>query len=185
MKRSLKWAGASALFAGGILMAFSFAPTLLAAEQAGFKDSEQVSKLLAETKTTAVQLKSDALTMESFRRMNVSAQSHATAINQIKADINELGKQVAKLKGLEYEASPWQTAAIERIYPYLDELSGYTTAAIERLSGDRTHTLADYDDYLQANADNATNLAAMLGEFVDFGNARVKAEQLSGRLEVR
>lgn len=41
-------------------------------------DSEQVSKLLSEAKKLAFQVKENASTMESFRRMNVSLESHVS-----------------------------------------------------------------------------------------------------------
>ena len=147
-------------------------------------DSEQVSRLLSEARTMAFQLKEDAVAMESFTRSNASWESHAAAINQIKEHINVLGRQVGKLQTAEGGASPWQKTAIDRINPYLDEMGGYTTAVIERLNGDRKHTVADYKDYLEANADYATDLAAMIGDFVDYGNARDRAERLGAKLEV-
>jgi len=105
-------------------------------------------------------------------------------INQIKEHINVLGKQVAKLKAAEAGASPWQKTAINRINPFLDEMVGYTTAVIERLNGDRKHTIADYKDYLEANADYSTDLAAMIGDFVDYGNAKDRTERLAAKLEI-
>ena len=151
---------------------------------ASVADSEQVSRLLSEAKTMAFQLKEDALTMETFTRMDVSWESHKTTINQIKDHVNALSKQVAKLKAAEVSASPWQKTAIDRIDPYLDELGGYTTAVIEHLNGDQKHTIADYKDYLEANADYATDLAAMIGDFVDYGNERHRMERLGEKLEV-
>ena len=147
-------------------------------------DSEQVSKLLSEAKTMAFQMKEDAVTMESYTRTNATWESHAAAINQIKEHINVLGRQVTKLKAAESTASPWQKTAIDRINPFLDEMSGYTTAVIERVNGDRKHTIADYKDYLEANADYATDLASMIGDFVDYGNAKERMERLGAKLEV-
>jgi hypothetical protein len=170
--------------AGGVLLALSFVPAVRAVEPAAPGDSGRVTKLLVEIRDTAVQLKINTVTMESFRRMNLDTTSHAVAINEIKSEINELGRQFAKLKALEAEASPWQRSAIKWIEPYLGELGGYTAVLIERLNGDRTHTIADYDDYLIANADYATDLVAMLTDFVDYGNPRGKVERLRGELEI-
>ena len=61
-------------------------------------DSEHVAKLLSEAKTMAFQLKEDAVAMEGFTRMNVSWESHAAAIDQIKDHVKALEKQEAKLK---------------------------------------------------------------------------------------
>jgi outer membrane murein-binding lipoprotein Lpp len=152
---------------------------------AGGADSEKVSKLLSEAKTMAFQVKEDATTMESFTYMNVSWESHKVAINQIKEDVNALGRQVEKLKAARSEASPWQQAAIDRITPFLDELGGYTDAILEHLNGTGRRDFAEYKDFLEANADYSADLAAMIAEFVDYGNTKARLERLGAKLEIR
>ena len=155
-----------------------------AVNTADVPDSEQVSKLLSEAKTMAFQLKEDAQTMESFTRTNVSWQTHAAAINLIKEHVNALGRQVAKLKDARDTASPWQNTAIDRINPFLDELGGYTSAVIEHIKGEPKHTMNEYKDYLEANADYASDLAAMIADFVDYGKTKQRMERLAAKLEV-
>ena len=181
MNRSIStaWMGESALVLAGFLVP---TPAAKAGETRG---SEQVSKLLSEAKTLAFQVKEDAIAMEGFTRMNVSLESHAAAINQIRNDVNALGKQVAKLKAAEDGAAPWQKVAIERINPFLDELGGYTSAVIDQIKGDQKRNPADYKDYLEANRDYATDLAAMIAEFVDYGNAKERIDRLGAKLEVK
>lgn len=152
------------------------------AKAAEAPDSEHVSALLSETKTMAYQLKEDAQTMESFTRMNVSMETHKLTINQVREHVNALGRQIVKLEEAKSGASPWQRTAIDRIKPYLEELSGYTTAVIEHLT-DKRHTLAEYQDYLEANADYATDLCAMISDFVEYGKTRQRVDRLSGKLE--
>lgn len=147
-------------------------------------DSAHVSALLSEAKTMAYQLKEDAQMMESFNRMNVSLETQKLTINKIRDHINALGQEETKLRAAQAEGSPWQKTAINRINPYLDELGGYTTAAIEHLN-DKTHTLADYQDYLEANADYASDLCAMISDFVDYGRTRQRVERLQAKLEVK
>jgi len=179
-RNAIAWMGTAVLLAGGFM---TFTPAAMG-KNSGVSDSEQVSKLLSEAKTMVFQLKEDAATMETFSRMDVSWESHKVAINQIKEHVNALGKQVAELKDAEASASPWQASAIDRIYPYLDEMVGYTTAVIEHLNGDRRHNFAEYRDYLEANADYASDLAAMVADFVDYGNARQRVERLANKLEI-
>lgn len=157
-------------------------PVLKATE---VQDSEHVAKLLSEAKTMAFQLKEDAETMESYTRTDASWQSHSAAINQIKTHINDLGKQVAKLKAAKDEASPWQKTAIDRINPFMDELAGYTEAVIEHLTKHpaRLNT-AEYKDYLEANADYAGDLAATISDFVDYGRTKHRLERLTEKLEL-
>jgi len=177
--KTITWISTSTLLLGGFLALPQFASA------AEVPDNEQVSKLLSDAKTTAFQLKEDAVTMEGFTRMNVSWQSHAAAINQIKDHINALEKQTAKLKDVKATGSPWQQTAIDRITPYLNELGGYTAAVIEHINGETRHTPADYNDYLQANADYASDLAAMIGNFVDYGTTKDRLQHLEGKLELR
>lgn len=147
------------------------------------QDSEHVAGLLSEAKTMAYQLKEDAQTMESFNRMSVSMETHKVAINQIREHVNALGRQEAKLREAKGEAAPWQGTAIDRITPYLDELSGYTAAVIEHLTA-RQHNPAEYQDFLEANADYASDLCAMISDFVDYGKTRQRVERLAEKLEV-
>jgi hypothetical protein len=149
-------------------------------------DSEQVSRLLSEAKTAAYQLREDAAAMETYTRTDVSWEAHADAINQIKEHIGALARVTAKLQSVKSAASPWQKTAIDRINPYLDELGGYTSAAIEHINGNHSaHTMLEYKDYLEANADYASDLAAMIGNFVDYGRAKQRMDRLGGKLEVR
>jgi hypothetical protein len=177
-RKTLAWTGALALLPAGFLIV---AATTNAAD---VPDSEQVSKLLSETKTMAFQLKEDAATMESFTRMNVSWESHKVTINQIKDHVNALRRQVEKLNEVKATASPWQKQAIDRITPYLDEMEGYTLAIIEHLNGQTKHTLAEYKDYLEANADYSSDLASMIANFVDYGKTKEKVQNLGAKLEV-
>jgi hypothetical protein len=173
------WVGAPVFLIGGFLMA---SPVAIAAEG---QDSEQVSKLLSEAKTMAFQLKEDAVTMETYTRSDVSWAGHAEAVMQIKEHVNALAKQHAKLKDARNIASPWQKTAIDRINPFLDELGGYTSAAIEHINGNHTaHSIAEYKDYLEANADYASDLAAMIADFVDYGRAKQRMERVGSKLEV-
>jgi len=148
------------------------------------QDNEQISKLLSETKTMAFQLKEDANTMESFTRMNVSWESHAVTINQIKDHVKALRKQEAKLQEVKANASPRQKAAVDKITPFLDELEGYTLAIIDHLNGNPRHNFAEFQDYLEANADYASDLAAMIGNYVDYGRMKERLQRLGARLEV-
>lgn len=176
--RKTAWVGTLALSMTGLLGLPS------AMKAADVPDSEQVNKLLSEAKTQAFQLKEDAATMESYTRMNVSWESHAAAITQIKEHVNALGRQVTKLKDARNTASPWQQTAINRINPFLEEMAGYTYAVIEHVNGEKKHTLDEYRDYLEANADYAADLAAMIGDFVDYGKTKQRFERLGAKLEV-
>jgi hypothetical protein len=79
-------------------------------------------------------------------------------------------------------ASPWLKTALGRINPFLDELAGYTAAVIEHIKGEPKPTMDEYKDYLEANADYATDLAAMIADFVDYGRTKQRLERLAAKL---
>ena len=122
--------------------------------------------------------------MESFNRMTVSHETQVATINEIRNHVNALGRTEVKLKDSEELAAPWQRQAINRIVPFLDELNGYTSAAIEHLNGEVPHTFAEYKDYLEANADYSSDLAKMIADFVDYGRTKDRLERLNTKLEI-
>ena len=173
------WMGTLALLLAGFLVASS---TMAAAE---LPDSELVAKLLSEAKTMAFQLKEDAATMETYTRSDFKWETHAMAITQIKEHVNALERQAAKLKDLRNTASPSQKTAIDRIIPFLNELEGYTSAVIDHLNQNpKRLTTPEYKDYLEANADYSADLAAMIGNFADYGRTKERLERLTDKLEL-
>jgi len=184
IRKSTFWIMPLAMLGGFLIVSPMVKAAGAAVKPAEVPDSEHVSKLLSEAKTLAFQVKEDAATMETFTREDVSWQGHAAAIMQMKDDYNALARQVTKLKEARDMASPWQRTAIDRITPFMNEMVGYTSAVIEHLNGQPKHTLTEYKDYLEANADYSADLAAMIANFVDYGNHKAKMEHLGAKLEI-
>jgi hypothetical protein len=148
-------------------------------------ESDEVSKTLSDVKIQAFQLRADADQMETFTRANVSWEAHSTAIEKIKADVNAMGTLLKKLQGSRGKAILWQQTAIDRIEPVAKELASNTTSAIDHLNKDPRHlNTAAYQNYLEAIADSANNLASMISDFVDYGKTRQRLERLAGKLEL-
>lgn len=148
-------------------------------------DSEEVTKLLAEAKSEAYDLKNDAEDLKMFTRSKLTWQSHAGKINQIKESVNKAGELVSKLNDAKASASPWQKQAIEEVTPLLREVATNVSAAINHMNDhrDRLHT-APYTDYTAATADLAADLHALISDYLAYGEAKNKSEELGRRLEV-
>ena len=163
-------------------MSTSFFAALAAAQ---VPDSEQVSKLLSDVKTQAVKLRVDASTMESYTRSGASWKSHSAAVNQMKEHINEAGRQLTKLQEVRESASPWQAKVIDRISPLLRELADNTTNVIQFIKDNPKRLMfPGYKDYIEANADTSSQLASLIGDFEDYGNAKRRLEALASKLEL-
>jgi hypothetical protein len=168
-----------------LLAALYVMPALRAADMTG--DSKEVSDLLSQVKTEAIQLKTDATDMESFTLSpNLAWQSHAAKIMEIKDHVNKVGVTLSKLNQERSTASDWQTTAIDRVSPILKELAANTTSIIDHLTKEQGRLLntQEHKDYLKTNAELATRMAAVVSDFVDYGQSKAKFEELSHRLEV-
>lgn len=148
-------------------------------------DSAEVTKLLSEVKSEAIQLKYDAEDMKSFTRSKLTWQSHSAKIEQIKQHVNKSGELLSKLNDAKTSASPWQNRAIDEITPLLKELAASVSSTIEHLNKDRgrIHT-PPYTDYVASTADLATDLSGLISDYVAYGEAKNKSEELGQKLEV-
>lgn len=149
------------------------------------KDSKEVSAILADVKTEAIQLSHDADELKSFTRSAHARESHAAKVEEIKRHVNNAGKSLGKLDGAIADSSPWQQQAIDRINPLLKELASNVTSTIEHLNQKpRLLQAAPYVDYAAANCEMATNLAELVSDYVEYGKSKAKAEELAAKLEV-
>lgn len=148
------------------------------------KDSKEVSSILAEIKTEAVQLSHDADELKSFTHSTLAWASHARKVELIKEHVNNVGKSLSKLDTAKRDASPWQQQAIDRISPLLKELADNVTSTIEHLNQrpKLLHT-GPYADYAAANYELASNLAELVSDYVEYGKSKAKSEELATKLE--
>lgn len=155
-----------------------------AARAADVVESDQVSNTLSDAKMLAYQLSEDAASMEAFTRLDATWQSHVEAINKIKDNVNNMGRLLAKLQDARSGAAPWQQTAIDRITPVAKELAANTTAAIEQLNKNpNALKLPAYKEYLEAIYDSASNLAATIADFADYGRTSQRLNRLSADLD--
>ena|ERR1051326_1867821 len=174
------------LMLGLFAMAFLLLPSATAADNSKTKmDSEEVTKLLGEVQTEAVELKMDAEKMESYTINKLSWESHAHAVQQIREHVNATGRLLTRLNENRALASPWQEQAIDEITPLLRELAANTTAVIEHLDANKTRLhSAEYKEYLTANYEVSKELSALITDFVDYAKHKNRFEHLTNKLEI-
>jgi hypothetical protein len=148
-------------------------------------ENTEVAQMLLEAKQHAAELATDADELESLTRSNVSWQSHADKLEQIKEHVNAMGQLVPKLVASRDSASPWQQQAIDRMIPLLKELAANTSAAIEHLKQHPERpTSGAYTEYLKENTETAHQLSDMISSFWRYGQTRAKLENLEQKLEI-
>jgi hypothetical protein len=148
-------------------------------------ENTEVAQLLVQAKQHAAELATDADELESLTRSNVTWQSHAEKLEQVKEHVNAMGQLVPKLLASRDSASPWQQQAIDRMVPLLKELASNTSAAIEHLKQHPERpTSGAYPEYLKENAETAHQLSDMISSFWRYGQTRAKLENLKQKLEI-
>ena len=172
---------AAAVLATFLLLLFSSR----AVSAASNEENPEVSRLLTEARDEAAVLAKDADEMEALTRSDVSWQTHAAKLEDIKDHVNNLGKTMAKLNEKRDSASDWQKQAIDRAMPLMKDLAANTTAAINHLNENKLRpTAGSYPEYLKENTETAQELSSMISNFVRYGETRSKLDKLEHRLEV-
>jgi hypothetical protein len=182
MSHKLLWGPCLALVIGAL--ALTLIPVICSAQAS--KDSKEVSELLSDIKSEAVQLKHDAAELQSFTKSKLSWESHTTKVLEIKDHVNNSGSLLRKLDTARGSASPWQQQAIDEITPLLKELAAGVTSTIEHLNQKPAllHT-GPYAEYLSANYEHARSLAELISDYVEYGASKAKSEELASKLDVK
>lgn len=172
------------LFAALFVGALSTTTSAVSADS-GRTDSGQVSKLLSDAKSEALVLERDAEQLSAFTQSTVSWQSYADQLSQIRTHVNRVGSMIQQLNDLRVISSQWQKIAIDRLTPLLNEMASNTQLIIAKLnaSPNAVHSVS-YRKYVAAHQELATDLASMIGSFVDYGRTKEKFEALTRKLEL-
>ena len=149
------------------------------------QDSAQISQLLREAQTYAIQAERDATELESFTHSKLSWQTHAQQLDRIRENVNKLGKLHQQVTDMQEDGSPWQQEAIQQIDPVLREMADVLTTTIQHLSDNRAHIqFPQYQEYARANAELSSKMAHMISDYVAYDKAKSRAEALEKKLEM-
>ena len=148
-------------------------------------DSKQISDLFAEVKEHAMLAEDDAQTLEAYTRSNISWQSHADRLRQVKEHVNDLLADYNQMVRLREEGSPWQQEAIDQLSPLTKSMANHLTATIEHQRANPTHVkMAPWVDYVHGNSEYVTKASTLIHDLVDYGAAKSTAESLERRLSL-
>jgi hypothetical protein len=180
-KRTMFYLLCMGLLAAGCFLISSPAP----AEDTPSGSSQEVNQLLSQVKTEAIALERDCDEIATWAgAKQLSWQSHAEKLNLIREHVNEAGRLLSNLHDARDEASPWQQQAIDRIHPLLKELADNTQEMINHLNDKRsTFHLSEYGDYAKAGYELAKDLAALVSDYVEYGNLEVDFHRLQEKLD--
>lgn len=146
-------------------------------------DSAKITTLLQHAEEHAARANINAERIESYTRSRSTWESHSAELNIMKENVNDLGKDIGELTAARDEGSPWQQEAIDDINPLLRSMADHMTAMMKHLSDNQNRVhMPPYKDYAKANYELSQKLLAMINDYVDYAEAKSKAEALEQKL---
>jgi lambda repressor-like predicted transcriptional regulator len=143
-----------------------------------------VTAQLDAAKPILARIKKDAANMASYSQTGgLSWQTHSTALEKIKSDVNELQQNMRGLQSHRTVPSPWQQDAIDRITTLANDLATNMNAAIAQLNKSKSRpTAPPYPEYLKADARIANDLSDEIADVIDYGESKAKMDSLEKQI---
>ncbi len=168
-----------------LVLTFGFVAVPSASHAQGASDNASVTGQLNDAKAIVVKIKKDAIQMQSYAQAaGLSWQTHSTALEKIKADVNTLQQNMRGLQSHRTVASAWQQEAIDRITGYANDLATNMNTTIARLNQSKSRpTAPPYPEYLKANTRIVSDLADEIDATIDYGQNKAKLDSLGQQLD--
>jgi hypothetical protein len=148
-------------------------------------ESEQISQLLVEARSHALEAEDDAAKLDAYARSRLSWKAHGNQLEAMKVHVNELGKIAGELNVLAPQGSRWQQQAIQQVMPLLKEMAGNLNNAIEHLNENQSQVhMQPFRDYARTNYGLAKRTADLIRDLVDYDEAKSRAESLEQKREL-
>jgi hypothetical protein len=112
-------------------------------------------------------------------------QIHASKLEYLKEDINDMGGRLAALEKVRDSASAWEKKAIDEALPVLKQMAENTQSAILFVSENQMRLfLPAYEKYVNNLADESERLSASLNRYVQFATIHNKENRLERTLGI-
>jgi len=118
------------------------------------------------------------------RRNQLTWESHAQQLNEIRWHINRMGEKLDRLQEISGMIAPWQQKAVERVMPKAMALAERTEGAIAFLNEQQGNMWSDpYTTHVSAMSDHAEEIKSTVSMFLEYGEASGKIEVLESQIE--
>ena len=139
----------------------------------------RVADQLVDFKSVAYELRREADTLDSHRNKPLAWQTHYFHLENLRDQVNRLGRALTELEASKPMATEGQRMAIEHARPHLASVAQNTTQAIELLRDNRiSFRFTEYGDLVSDLYTHAEALHTKLDTIIDFENARMRLDAL-------
>lgn len=158
---------------------------ILSAPTYNWAHAEEASRLLRQIHELSGRLVQDSHFLELHSHRNqLEWRSHAAHLNEIRKNVNALGRNLKQLQGIHSTIAPWQQKAVDRIIPNAVALATHTEGAIEYLNNQQGRTWAPpYTERVGDMQEHARQIRSTLSMFIDYGKTSDRLKGLENQIE--
>lgn len=139
---------------------------------------EQVESLSGSLAVTA-----DGLSMRA--KSQADPQSELDALNDIKDDVNQMGRDLRILEREQAELDKWESDAVDEIMPLMQNVAANTDKAIQTFQSDRNHLWATAFPAETAKvSDDAERVKELVDGHLKLAKVREQEQRLENKLDV-
>jgi hypothetical protein len=129
-----------------------------------------IQRIFAEVKSLAGQLTEDASDLVSYSRGTRSWESHLGAVNRFNEHVDAAGFVLQKAEVVRRTASHLQQSTLDQVGPLLSRIASGMARVIRAIDENPKRLLVgEYRDLIESNSDYASQFAALITAFIDFG----------------
>lgn len=149
--------------------------------------SKEATGLLQDVQAEAHNIQDHAATLKRFTRStDLSWQSHADQLRQMKTEINDMGQKLCRLQVIRRVLPAWQQQAIDRIAPTVQLIADNAQDAITFLNNHQEALWQPtYRHYVNNLYQESSRLSNTTSEYVQYAQARSQYMALSNELGMK
>jgi hypothetical protein len=138
---------------------------------------------LQEIDALAIQVRDGADKLASIVRTQAGTESQVAQLNDIKEEVNRIGRDLRTLEDERGSLAPWEVKALGQIEPLLVTVAQNANQAIRTFNSERQHLWAtSYFDNAQTVSKDAKQVAALLRDYLTLSKDRQEEMRLEQRL---
>jgi hypothetical protein len=146
----------------------------------------EANALFEDVQTDAQQVTNHAAQLQSFSDdSNMGWQAHADQLNQVRSEVNDMGKKLSRLETIRRVVSPWQQKTIDRIASTVPLMADNTEDAIVYLRAHENDLInPTYRRYADNLYSEGNNLTQSVGDAVEYAKVLGEYHQLRGEIGI-
>ena len=120
-----------------------------------------------------------------MRDPNVSWQTHADQLLQVKTEVNDLGERLCRLETIRRVLAPWQQKMVDQIATQVQLMAGNTQDAMAFMDSNREQLWSPtYHKYVNNAYAEATQLANSSGNAAEYAKVQPEYRRLQSELGI-